>query len=387
MSGISDRNPFVGPRPIQQGEPLYGRATEVRELYNRLQARRIVVLHSPSGAGKSSLVQAGLIPKLKEGNFDVWKPIRVNLDPHGLEGVPEQANRYLESAMVSLEEELPAEKRRSPAELAKIGSFLEYLESRPRRKSRVDRSVVLLFDQFEEVLTVAPQAVEDKREFMAAVGQALNTERYWALFIVREDYLAAFAPYRDRIPTQMSNTFRLDLLGLDGARETAEQLAVKGGRSFPGVDKLIRDLSTIQVQQPDGSFVAEQGHYIEPVQLQVVGRRLWDAMPEDDLSIDDEDITQYAGVSTALAGYYAESVEKMAGGDLRVERAVREWVGTKLIVGGIRSQIRQEAGRSGGLDNELIDQLRSCYLVRTEQRAGANWFELSHDRLVGMTRR
>ena len=67
MSGISERNPFVGPRPIEQGEPLHGRDVEVRELYNRLQARRIVVLHSPSGAGKSSLVQAGLIPRLAEG--------------------------------------------------------------------------------------------------------------------------------------------------------------------------------------------------------------------------------------------------------------------------------------------------------------------------------
>jgi MoxR-like ATPase len=84
--GLSERNPFVGPRPIQQGEPLYGRDAEVRELFNLLQARRIVVLHSPSGAGKSSLVQAGLIPRLVEGRFDVWKPIRVNFDPHGPRG-------------------------------------------------------------------------------------------------------------------------------------------------------------------------------------------------------------------------------------------------------------------------------------------------------------
>ena len=71
MSGTSDRNPFVGPRPIQQGESLHGRGAEVRALYDRLQARRIVVLHSPSGAGKSSLVQAGLIPRLKDAKFDV----------------------------------------------------------------------------------------------------------------------------------------------------------------------------------------------------------------------------------------------------------------------------------------------------------------------------
>ena len=34
MSGISERNPYVGPRSIQRGEPLYGRSKEVQELYS-----------------------------------------------------------------------------------------------------------------------------------------------------------------------------------------------------------------------------------------------------------------------------------------------------------------------------------------------------------------
>ncbi|MCA9711104.1 MAG: hypothetical protein KDK70_35005, partial [Myxococcales bacterium] len=160
MSTISERNPFVGPRPIQPGEPLHGRDREVRELYDRLQARRIVVLHSPSGAGKSSLVQAGLSPRLLAGGYDVWKTIRVNLDPAGLEGegVPKGTNRYLLSAMLSLEEELPEGKRRSVAELAGL-DLGTYLRTRPRRRRQQGRPVVLLFDQFEEVLTVAPRAV------------------------------------------------------------------------------------------------------------------------------------------------------------------------------------------------------------------------------------
>lgn len=351
-------------------------------MYCELQARRIVVLHSPSGAGKSSLVQAGLIPRLQEEKFDVWTPIRVNLDPTGLDGVPEGTNRYLLSAMLSLEEELPQGRRRGPAELAGI-DFGEYLHTRPRRKKQQGRPVVLLFDQLEEVLTVEPRALDAKRDFFIALGQALTDEAYWALLIIREDFLAAFAPYRDRIPTQMANTLRLDLLGLEGAREAAEQPALAGGREFPAVDKLIRDLSTVQVQQADGSFVAEQGVHVEPVQLQVVCRRLWGAMPADDLSIDEEDIAQYASVSESLAGYYAIAVSEAAGSDPGVERAIREWFGDQVIVGGIRSQVRQGPEQSGGLDNARIETLLGSYLVRAEHRAGANWFELSHDRLVG----
>ena len=283
--------------------------------------------------------------------------------------------------MISLEDELPEGHRRSPAELAGL-DFRAYLEKRPRRRGRSNQPVVLIFDQFEEVLTVASLAVEARRAFFAAVGQALETKNYWALFLIREDHLGALAPYRGRIPTQMSNTFRLDLLGLGGAREAAKNLAEQGGRTFPAVDQLIRDLSRVQVQQADGSFVAEQGLYVEPVQLQVVCRRLWDAMPADDLSIDPEDIEAYASVSSALGSYYADAVRAIAGGDVAVERTIRDWVGKKLIVGGIRSQVRQEAGTSAGLENPRILRLLESFLVRVEQRAGTHWFELSHDRLV-----
>lgn len=394
MSGTSDRkvtsatltgygaaNPFVGPRPIQQGETLHGRKTEVRELYEQLTGHRIVVLHSPSGAGKSSLVHAGLIPRLREARFDVWRPIRVNLDPATFEGVPPDVNRYVLSALVSLEDELPAKHRRSPAQLATLG-LLEYLDGRPRRKGRAEQSVVLLFDQFEEILSIAPRAIEAKRAFFSAVGQALDTGRYWALFIIREDYLAALAPYRDRVPTQLSNTHRLDLLGLEGAREAAINLAAEGGRRFPGVDKLVSDLSAVQVQQLDGSFAVEQGLHVEPVYLQVVCRRLWAAMPPDATTIDEASVEAYAEVSKSLAGYYADAVADIAGSDAALERALRDFVGTRLVVGGIRSQVRQQTGGDGGIEATHIERLLDSYLIRSEQRAGANWYELSHDRLV-----
>ena len=49
-------NPFVGPRPIENGQPIFGRELEIDQLYYLLSAERIVLFHSPSGAGKSSLL-------------------------------------------------------------------------------------------------------------------------------------------------------------------------------------------------------------------------------------------------------------------------------------------------------------------------------------------
>ena len=87
-------NPFVGPRPLAKTNPIFGRDREITELRHRLISERLVLLHSPSGAGKSSLINAGLIPEL-EDHFDVWEPTRVNSEPP-----PEiTSNRYIWSTI------------------------------------------------------------------------------------------------------------------------------------------------------------------------------------------------------------------------------------------------------------------------------------------------
>src|SRR6266480_790503 len=74
-------NPYVGPRSFRAGETLYGRDREARRLLDVLIAERIVLLHSPSGAGKTSLIQAALLPRLQEQEFTVLPVMRVSLEP------------------------------------------------------------------------------------------------------------------------------------------------------------------------------------------------------------------------------------------------------------------------------------------------------------------
>jgi hypothetical protein len=67
----SRKNPYIGPRSYEYGEILYGLDREMTELLNLLIAERIVMLYSPSGAGKSSLLKAALIPALEKEDFCV----------------------------------------------------------------------------------------------------------------------------------------------------------------------------------------------------------------------------------------------------------------------------------------------------------------------------
>src|SRR5215472_12310063 len=70
--------PYVGPRPYQQAESalFFGREHEVREAASLVVAQQTLLLFGPSGAGKTSMVNAGVIAALQP-RFDILPPARV----------------------------------------------------------------------------------------------------------------------------------------------------------------------------------------------------------------------------------------------------------------------------------------------------------------------
>ena len=376
-------NPYVGPRPFRVGETLYGRDREISELLDLLIAERIVILYSPSGAGKSSLIQAGLIPRLYEESFSVLPVMRVSAEPPALNGSTPPVNRYLFSLFLSMETALPADQR-TPLERLAYMDLTTYLAQRPRREDEPN-SEVLIFDQFEEILTVDPANQEAKAAFFAQLGAALRDRKRWALFAMREDYVGALDPYLRPIPTRLSNRFRLDLLGREVARQAIRQPAHEAGVDFAdgAAKKLVDDLRRMRVQRFDGTMEEQLGPHVEPVQLQVVCYRLWENLAPDASRITEADLASVGNVDTALAEYYAGIVAAAAQATGVKERAIREWVDHRLITEqGLRGQVLLGPERSEGLDNQAISFLQDAHLVRAEKRGGATWFELAHDRLI-----
>ena len=269
-------NPYLGPIPFQEGQTLYGRERETLDLIDLLIAERIVLLHSPSGAGKTSLVQAALLPKLRQRDFNVLPVGRVGYQTIQDE-IGEQApgNRFMQSLLTSLEEGMPAGER-GPAHETGEGTLSAYLE---RLEAQGEgRPLLLIIDQFEEALTVDAFDLEAHQTFFSELGEALEKRNRWALLVMREDYLGALEPYQNRIPTGLSNRFRLDLLGVEAARQAIQSPSRAAGVDFTdeAAKRLVDDLRLARVQLPDGSSLAQPGQYIEPVHLQVVCRHLWE---------------------------------------------------------------------------------------------------------------
>jgi WD40 repeat protein len=362
---VAAGNPFVGPYSLKEGEPFYGRNRATTALLNQLIADRIVLLYSPSGAGKTSLVEAGLKARLREYDlgFRILPTIRVGLPLPRTNGSP--PSRFLRSALLSLG--LDAESQPEQVGAAELAHFLEQT-----RGSEDPTHKLLVFDQFEEALTTSEQSDEAaRRSFFVEIGEFLRQDsRCWALFCLREDHLAALDPFLRPIPTSFRNRFRLDLMTRGEARIALQELARSGGVELRGsiASRLVKDLA------------AGSGK-VEPLHLQVVGYQMWSSW----LAGAGGEAGSSGGldVGAILGSYYAEQMQSIAGEDKGLERRIREWFQQDLITGrGTRNLVEWGAGKSEGLDESLRKRLEDAYLVRAVPLPSQTWYELAHDRFI-----
>jgi hypothetical protein len=153
------------------------------------------------------------------------------------------------------------------------------------------------------------------------------------------------------------------------------------------VEELVHELRQVRVQQPDGSFQTKDGPYVEPVQLQVSCRSLWEARKDPRL-ITRADLAALGrgkggGVDNVLAAYYAERVSEAAKKGQVAERLIRNWFGKQLITAqGVRRPVLVNEAHDFGLSPSCLQVLDKAFLIRREDRSGAQWYELAHDRLI-----
>ncbi len=165
--------PFVGPGPFSEAdkELFFGRETDVSRVRSLLRTERIIVLHSPSGAGKTSLIQAGLVPRLRQDGVHVFPTVRVGQPLPA----PSGANRFAFSAVASLESGFTSEDRkhsgvRTDRELVGI-RLSAYFTHRTAMHGRGAGGRLLIFDQFEELFTRSPHDHRARIEFFTDLAK------------------------------------------------------------------------------------------------------------------------------------------------------------------------------------------------------------------------
>ncbi|MFD8889134.1 trypsin-like peptidase domain-containing protein [Streptomyces sp. NPDC059566] len=150
-----------------------GRKNAVEQVLANLTQQQLTLILGPSGSGKSSLIQAGVLHALAAGELpdsDRWLPVLAR---------PRQ--------------DLPAELERAGLAGAATDGIAAAVTRRLAAKPGHQR-VVLVVDQFEELLTQSPTGLALADQIATAVNS--NAELYVVL-IMRDDFypqLAALAP-------------------------------------------------------------------------------------------------------------------------------------------------------------------------------------------------
>lgn len=381
---IQERNPYVGPRPFerQDRDLFFGREREASEVLSLVIAHRVLLTYAQSGAGKTSLLNTRLIPLLEEEGFEVFPVARVR-GPISKAIKPKKIlNPYIFNTLMNW-----AESEADPKHLAKV-SLADFLNERehPIDEEGLPSPRAVVFDQFEELFDLYPDRWEDREGFFEQVREALEKDPFlWVVFVMREDYIARLDPYAPILPGKLRIRFRLERL-----REEAALLAVKGPlrdrkRSFAeGVaEKLVEELLKIRVETSLGEIKEVKGEFVEPVQLQLVCQNLWRQLPPDVTQITERHLQDFGDVDQVLSRFYDEAVQAAAEKAYVDEERLRAWCEDVLITSmGTRGTVYRAREFTGGIPNAAIDVLESKHLIRAEWRAGARWYELTHDRFI-----
>ncbi len=176
----------------------YSRQTDINRLLERISRddHKLTIIHGPSGVGKSSLVNAGLVPALKNitpGARDTL-PVIVKVYTDWLVELENALNGALYDKQGEEERKLIAKEIQKtppksgsliPSRSSEISSFIiEQL----RENARNNLLTVLIFDQFEEFFFVST-SVAQRQLFYKFLRLFLNLPYVKVILCLREDYL------------------------------------------------------------------------------------------------------------------------------------------------------------------------------------------------------
>lgn len=388
--------PYVGPRSFRKEQRafFFGRDEEADELVSIITAHSAVLLYSQSGAGKTSLLNAKLIPKLEEQeDFQVLPPMRVQGHLPANLKIGRNTNIFVLNALMSC--------GNFDVTRSNMGTtFHEFIAQCGQHTNEYGEPspTVMVFDQFEELFTSYPGRWADREDFFRQVGEALEGNPKKGLrgnpllrviFCMREDYIAELDPYLPLLPEKLRTRFRLEHLREKKALTAITKPLEKTNRSYaPGVaEQLVKNLLRIPNQSMTGTQT--MGLYVEPVQLQVVCQSLWDALTPEETVITAKHLETYGDVSQALSNFYQRSIRSVAKDTGVKEETLRRWFADTLITPErTRAPVNRGKDNTGGMPNAAVDKLEAMRLIKGEWKGtNVRWYELAHDRFIEPIRR
>lgn len=410
------KNPWLGLESYKEGEVLYGRDDDIRDLTQSVLNDTDTLLYGKSGIGKSSILNAGILPAARRNGF---VPVMVRLSHKGEDSYLKQIANDIVSSVTP-----PLEIREVvPCKDASQESLYEFFHRNTFHDAEGERiKLLVIFDQFEEIFTLQSEEAVKKR-FFAELADLLNdimpanlqqsTEvpvevsqqttvessddfddlfndidlgdkndvvdyvndnEIHLVFTIREDFLSEFEYYTASIPSLKQNRYGLRPIN----EEQAAQIIL---RPMPGlIDETVAKLIIEKVTgRTDFELDGKPEIEVDSAVLSLYLNRLYEAKTEDIIS--SELVEQKGG--EIISDFYIDAVSDISDSTI-------EYLEDMLLNGkGRRDNITVfDAINDGGATDEELDILcNKKKILRQFNYAGDLRIEYVHDILCPVVRK
>jgi tetratricopeptide (TPR) repeat protein len=394
---VDEEHPWLGLDSFSEEtrQYFYGRDEEVAELARRVQRKTLAILFGQSGLGKTSILRAGIVPRLrKEG----YCPVYVRIDYSRESPAPSQ---QIKQAIFKATEALGKwTKAGASVPGESLWEFLHHRDDFLKDERGNTLTPLVIFDQFEEIFTLGqmddfgrkraeefiadladlvenrpPKAIEMMMETEDSIVERFDFDRadYRILIALREDYLAHLEGLKATMPSITQNRMRL-------ARMTGHQ-------ALAAVVKPGGKLVSEEVAESIVRFVAGGAELrnaeVEPSLLSLVCRELNNArvaQKRPEISAD-----LLAGSrDTILNEFYERALVDQPPG-------VRRFIEDEMLTdSGFRESLAEERVQKGfaaaNAMSNALPMLVNRRLLRIEERLDARRVELTHDVLCAVVK-
>ena len=381
---VNEQNPWPGLDAFDEASSrfFHGRDEEIEQLLRRVTQAPLTLLFGKSGLGKSSLLKAGLLPRLRETHH---LPVYLRIDLQA--GAPPPVVQMREALRATVAEERFDAPAMTPDE--PLWGYLHRAGLEFWSPHNFRCTPVFVLDQFEEVFTLGDRLPEAMAGFKIDLGDLaenripsalagadlsaleLRSMGYKLLLSLREDFLPELEGWRAAVPSLAK--LRMRLLPLTPAQALAAVHQAAPQMMDLTLARRIVDF-VAAAQEPAATNVE-----IEPALLSLFchglnRKRLQQDKPRfDDALLD-------GAKQGILADYYRSCFDGMPD-------SVSRWVATELITEkGFRNSVSKDDATPAQLSEEQLSRLIDRRLLRMEERHGAMRIELTHDLLTRVVR-
>ena len=318
-AGVNREGPYVGLKSYSEEDAalFFGRDRERQALLGNVRTARFTLLYAQSGAGKSSLLRAGVVPRLRELGASAAGQGLPRFEPVVLRswGRDPLADLILALADVASRAHTPRARgaRATRAPDAQPGSLVEAIQAAAEAS---DATLLIILDQFEEAFRHEHDGTADA--FAEVVGRCVSYRELPVNFLVsiREDAFASVGSlFEDHVPNVYGNYLALSPLDLDGAEE-----AIRKPLELFGVDAEDALVQTVldAVREHSGAdgAAATNGagggpggaQYIATAYLQLVMKAVWEAREDGEPVLRSATLRELGGPEEVIHNHLSDAL-------------------------------------------------------------------------------